>query len=481
MAVPITEEKAIAGQGSGESRRASLARRIFAAMAAIAVASCVLVSVASAFVYQKSVVEDAQAGLRRECELVTSTLNATNGDNDSEVQALLDLDFSDVRVTLVSKTGKVLYDSLVEASTLPNHKSRPEIAQALKSGTGESERDSSTVGYLSVYHAERLKSGDVIRLSEDRDGILRVIGNELWPMIGIVVIVVAAAWIASRRFSALLVKPILAIDTSSGNAASPYQELDPLVSHLNEQQAELQKRMNDIVDADAMRQEFTANVTHELKTPIAAISGASELLRDGLVRPEDVQEFASRIYGDAQRLSSLVSDILTLSKLDESERVGDQALFGEPSQVDLYTVAQDVADRLEEKAAKANVSLRVQGASVTISGYPRLLDEMIRNLCDNAIRYNRTGGSVHVFVLPVNGHPTIRVSDTGVGISPQDQAKVFERFYRVDKSRSRETGGTGLGLAIVKHAAALHKATIDLDSELGRGTTITVTFPAESK
>jgi two-component system phosphate regulon sensor histidine kinase PhoR len=230
-----------------------------------------------------------------------------------------------------------------------------------------------------------------------------------------------------------------------------------------------------------MRQEFTANVTHELKTPIAAISGASELLRDGLVRPEDVREFASRIYGDAQRLSSLVSDILTLSKLDESERVGDQALFGEPSQVDLYTVAQDVADRLEEKAAKANVSLRVQGASVFVNGYPRLLDEMIRNLCDNAIRYNRTGGSVHVFVLPVNGHPTVRVSDTGVGISKQDQSKVFERFYRVDKSRSRETGGTGLGLAIVKHAAALHKATIDLESELGRGTAITVTFPAESE
>jgi two-component system phosphate regulon sensor histidine kinase PhoR len=300
-------------------------------------------------------------------------------------------------------------------------------------------------------------------------------------MVGIVALVVAVAWIVAQRFSDLLVRPILKIDTSSGNAESPYQELDPLVSHLNEQQAELQKRMNDIVDADAMRQEFTANVTHELKTPIAAISGASELLRDGLVRPEDVREFASRIYGDAQRLSSLVSDILTLSKLDESERVGDQALFGEPSQVDLYTVAQDVADRLEEKAAKANVSLRVQGASVFVNGYPRLLDEMIRNLCDNAIRYNRTGGSVHVFVLPVNGHPTVRVSDTGVGISKQDQSKVFERFYRVDKSRSRETGGTGLGLAIVKHAAALHKATIDLESELGRGTAITVTFPAESE
>ena len=157
------------------------------------------------------------------------------------------------------------------------------------------------------------------------------------------------------------------------------------------------------------------------------------------------------------------------------------SLFGEPQDVDLLSVAQDVVDRLQDRACKANVTLRVQGANVRVSGYPRLLDELVKNLCDNAIRYNRTGGSVHVFVLPVNGHPTLRVTDTGVGIAPEDQPKVFERFYRVDKSRSRASGGTGLGLAIVKHAAALHGATIDLSSELGRGTTITVTFPSEDR
>ncbi len=266
MAVPITEGKAIAGQAPGEKRRASLARRIFAAVAIVAVASCVLVSVASAFVYQKSIIEDAQTGLGHGVPL-SSMLNATGNGSAGEVAALKETEFGDVRVTLVAKSGKVLCGSQVEASTLPNHASRPEIAQALRHGTGESERDSTTVGYLSVYHAERLESGNVIRLSEDRDGILRVIGSALWPMIGIVALVVAVAWIVAQRFSDLLVRPILKIDTSSGNAESPYQELDPLVSHLNEQQAELQKRMNDIVDADAMRQEFTANVTHELKTP----------------------------------------------------------------------------------------------------------------------------------------------------------------------------------------------------------------------
>jgi two-component system phosphate regulon sensor histidine kinase PhoR len=466
----------------GESHGgASLSRRIFLALAGVCVAACLLVSLASAYIYQRSVVEDASAGLGRECEAVSSTLNETARSGRSESVVLRGLDLGDVRATLVAKDGTVLYDSLVSAASLPNHRSRPEVAQALKGGRGSSERDSETVGYVSIYQAQRLDSGNVLRLSEDRDGIMRVIANDLWFVIGTVVVVVGVSWVVSRSIAWRFVQPILAIDTASGNAVSPYEELDPLVRRLNEQQVELKARMDRIMDADVMRQEFTANVTHELKTPIASISGASELLRDGFVRSEDVREFASRIYGDAQRLSSLVSDILMLSKMDESERVGDQALFGEPQDVDLLSVAQDVVDRLQDRACKANVTLRVQGANVRVSGYPRLLDELVKNLCDNAIRYNRTGGSVHVFVLPVNGHPTLRVTDAGVGIAPEDQPKVFERFYRVDKSRSRASGGTGLGLAIVKHAAALHGATINLSSELGRGTTITVTFPSEDR
>ncbi len=441
----------------GESHGgASLSRRIFLALAGVCVAACLLVSLASAYIYQRSVVEDASGGLGRECEAVSSTQNETASYGRSESSVLRGLDLGDVRATLVAKDGTVLYDSLVPASSLPNHRSRPEVAAALKGGSSSSERDSQTVGYVSIYQAQRLDSGNVLRLSEDRDGIMRVIANDLWFVIGTVAVVVGVSWIVSRSLAWRFVQPILAIDTASGNAVSPYEELDPLVRRLNEQQV-------------------------ELKTPIASISGASELLRDGFVRPEDVRDFASRIYGDAQRLSSLVSDILMLSKMDESERVGDQALFGEPQDVDLLSVAQDVVDRLQDRARKANVTLHIQGANVRVSGYPRLLDELVKNLCDNAIRYNRTGGSVHVFVLPVNGHPTLRVTDTGVGIAPEDQPKVFERFYRVDKSRSRASGGTGLGLAIVKHAAALHGATIDLSSELGRGTTITVTFPADGR
>ncbi len=235
--------------------------------------------------------------------------------------------------------------------------------------------------------------------------------------------------------------------------------------------------MSAIQDANDMRREFTSNVTHELKTPIASISGAAELIRDGICKPEDVSDFAGRIYKDAQRLSSLVSDILMLSKLDETERGGQKdTMFGPMEQVDLFSVAQDVCSRLSRKAKKAEVNLDVKGISSCVNGNARLLDELVSNLVENAIRYNKKGGRVFVWVLPIEGRPAVRVSDTGIGIPEEAQSKVFERFYRVDKGRSRDMGGTGLGLAIVKHAAAFHEADIRLESKLGEGTTVTVLF-----
>ena len=294
----------------------------------------------------------------------------------------------------------------------------------------------------------------------------------------VAVCVVAASWGVSRLLVRRFVRPILEIDATRADARAPYEELEPLVSRLNEQRGELLERMSAIQDADDMRREFTANVTHELKTPIASISGASELIRDGICRPEDVQGFAGRIYDDARRLSSLVSDILMLSKLDETERAGDRAsLFGPDEQVDLLVVAHDVERRLAPKAARMGVMLHVEGVSYVIQGNARLLDELVSNLVENAIRYNREGGHVYVWVLPHDGRPSIRVSDTGIGIPEEAQKKVFERFYRVDKGRSRDMGGTGLGLAIVKHAAAFHAADVSLTSKLGEGTSVTVTFP----
>lgn len=463
------------GFGTAQGQR-SLRRGVFVSFAVSCSVVALAVLVALSVFYQSATLDDARGMLSRECAVVATAVDDA-GSSAGEIDALSSMDFGEERVTLVAPDGSVLYDSQVNAASLENHADRPEISEAYQTGEGESDRDSDTLGYVSLYHARRLPTGDVVRLGLDRSSVGRIVGQDLVLIAIVVACLVVVAWFVSRVIASRLVKPILEIDPESDDAKAPYVELEPLVSRLNEQHHDLVERMDQVQSADDMRREFTANVTHELKTPIAAISGASELIRDGIVRPEDIPNFAGRIYDDAQRLSALVSDILTLSKLDETERTRDRQLFGSVEPIDLLSVATDVCQRYEQRAREAGVKLKLDGVSTTIRGNARLLDELVGNLVSNAIRYNRKGGSVFVWVLPQDGKPCVRVSDTGTGIPEEDQAKVFERFYRVDKGRSRERGGTGLGLAIVKHAAAFHDATIDLKSELGKGTQITVTFP----
>ena len=464
----------VASAGAAGGAKASLSRRMFVALVTACTAVALVVTAASAYVYERAFLDDEHEQLAGECTTLASLLDSTEDD----AQVLAGLSLGSLRTTLVAPDGRVLYDSGADAATLPNHADRPEVASALADGEGSSERSSETVGYVSLYEARRLASGDVLRISVDRAGAAAFLSRDILLLVVVAVCVVAASWVVSRLLVRRFVRPILEIDPTLAGAKAPYTELGPLVSRLNEQHGELLERMSAIQNADDMRREFTANVTHELKTPIASISGAAELIRDGICRPEDVQEFASRIYGDAQRLSSLVSDILMLSKLDETERAGDRAaLFGPTEKIDLLSVAKDVEGRLAPKAARLGVTLRVEGVRSVIDGNARLLDELVSNLVENAIRYNREGGHVYVWVVPQFGRPTLRVSDTGIGIPEDAQKKVFERFYRVDKGRSRDMGGTGLGLAIVKHAAAFHDADVQLTSKLGEGTTVTVTFP----
>ena len=360
-----------------------------------------------------------------------------------------------------------------------NHRDRPEIALALSAGEGDSERDSQTLGVVSYYHAERLPDGSVVRVSEDAATALSIIAGDTNLLLLVALVVVLLSWAAARLLSRKLVAPILSIDPVADPNGSPYRELEPLVNRLNEQQATLTEQMDQLRDAEAMRQQFTANVTHELKTPLAAISGAAELIRDGIARPEDVGNFAGRIYDESQRLTSLVNDILTLSKLDESERAGETGIVGSVERCDLLGISTDVASRLSGVAEGAGVRLTATGTPAIVTGNARLLDELVYNLCGNAVRYNRPGGTATVTCgVSDAGEPFVRVADTGIGIPQADHAKVFERFYRVDTSRSRASGGTGLGLAIVKHSAAFHHASIELDSREGEGTTVTVTFPA---
>lgn len=446
--------------------RPSLARRFFIALSAIAAVAAIAVLVCSSLIYQSVTVDDAGRMLESECRVVRASLRG----DDTDVMRLTAFDSGDVRVTLVGSDGTVLYDNQNGVASMPNHADRPEIAEALADGTGSAERDSETSGYVSVYRAIRLANGNVLRLAVDRDGAAAAVRHDLLLVCAVVLVIIAVCWAASRLVADRLVSPILAIDPAEPDAAVTYVEIEPLVERISEQVEELR-------GADLMRREFTSNVTHELKTPLSSISGASELIRDGIARPEDVPEFAGRIYDEAHHMTELVNDILTLSKLDESERSGDASLLGAAESVDLLRVAREVATRLAPVAEKTGVSITAAGEACVVRGYPRLLDELVYNLCDNAIRYNHEGGWVDVSVSLEDECPLLVVADSGSGIPAEQQAKVFERFYRGEQSRSRETGGTGLGLAIVKHAATLHGAALTLDSEPGHGTTVCVRFP----
>lgn len=228
----------------------------------------------------------------------------------------------------------------------------------------------------------------------------------------------------------------------------------------------------DITDrafAERNRQEFTANVTHELKTPLQSIIGSAELLEANLVKDEDKRKFIGNIRKEASRLVDLINDIIRLSQLDENHEPATET-------VELMSVANEVVDVLSESASKKNVSLCVEGEHCTIFGVQQYIYEIIYNLCDNAIRYNVDGGKVTINITKESGRAVISVADTGIGIAPEHQNRIFERFYRVDKSHSKETGGTGLGLSIVKHAVQYHKATVSLNSEVGKGTTVTIRF-----
>lgn len=448
--------------------RPSLARRFFIALSAIAAVAAIAVLLCSSLIYQSVTVDDAGRMLESECRVVRASLRG----DDTDVMRLTAFDSGDVRVTLVGTDGTVLYDNQNSVASMPNHADRPEIAEALADGTGSAERDSETSGYVSVYRAIRLANGNVLRLAVDRDGVAAAVRHNLLLVCAVVLVIIAVCWAASRLVADRLVSPILAIDPAEPDAAVTYVEIEPLVERISEQVEELR-------GADLMRREFTSNVTHELKTPLSSISGASELIRDGIARPEDVPEFARRIYDEAHHMTELVNDILTLSKLDESERSGDASLLGAPEPVNLLHVAREVATRLAPVAEKTGVSITAAGEACVVQGYPRLLDELVYNLCDNAIRYNHEGGWVDVSVSLEDECPLLVVADSGSGIPAEQQAKVFERFYRGEQSRSRETGGTGLGLAIVKHAATLHGAALTLDSEPGRGTTVCVRFPGQ--
>ena len=370
-----------------------------------------------------------------------------------------------LRVTVIAQDGTVLYDNRGDAAQMGNHLSRPEVAQALQEGEGRDVRDSQTMKTSTFYYATQLEDGSVLRVAKEASSIWSIYLNALPLILLAMALMIAVSFFAAHLLTDRLVDPIrrLTADMDGEHSAASYPELQPFMRTIRSQHEEILR------SAD-MRVEFTANVSHELKTPLTSISGYAELIESGMAQGDQAQRFAGEIHKSANRLLTLINDIIKLSQLDSPEHRIEREV------VELGRIAEETVNQLRNSAEKMNVTLIADVKPGWISADKGMMEELIYNLCDNAIRYNVRGGSVCVEVRPVCDRVLLVVQDTGIGIGREHQERVFERFYRVDKSRSKATGGTGLGLAIVKHIAAQHDAAIAMESELGSGTTITVSF-----
>lgn len=509
----------------------------------------------------------------RQSELRGKLDLAAAGVETGGVSYLNRLDEDNCRLTLISNSGEVLFDSKSDSSQMENHLEREEVKAAFETGFGESERYSSTLTEKTFYCAKLLKDGSVLRVSASQATVPMLLVGISQPIAVVCIVAVIISFILASRLSKRIVEPLNSIDLDKPLENESYDEISPLLRHIAFQQTrisaqkeELARRkaefltitsnMNEglillsadrkilsinraaesflkvqdaeegmpfsqaersteisraidsaerddrgearlerggksyqinvsgISDCDELtgfvilifditenlsaeraRREFTANVSHELKTPLQTITGRAELIENGLVKKSDLTLFAGSIRSEACRLVSLIDDIIRLSRLDEGESLPK-------TEFDLLELAKEICGRLGSAAEKKNVSIKIEGESSIVCSVKPLVSEILFNLCDNAVKYNVNGGSVSVNV----SRDRIVVSDTGIGIPAEHLGRVFERFYRVDKSHSKETGGTGLGLSIVKHAAEDIGAEIDMTSDVGKGTTVTVNF-----
>lgn len=386
---------------------------------------------------------------------------------EDEIEDLgLELDRYGIRMTLIESDGQVLFDSEADMNQMGNHIERPEIIKAMSEGEGQAVRRSETLSQNTFYYAVRMENGNVLRFSKNAGSIYSVFGKALPSIFMVLILLFILCMILTHFFTKKLIQPIvkLAENLDDGGDVSGYEELKPFINMIEEQHQDIMKNA-------MVRQEFTANVSHELKTPLTSISGYAELIETGMASEEDITRFAHGIHSSAKRLLTLINDIIRLSELDGTN---EEVPF---ERLNLYELADTCVEMLTLNAEKHDVTISMSGRECYINGNKQMIEEVLYNLCDNAIRYNNAGGRVRVEVRQGDQGVVLRVADTGIGIQKEHQERIFERFYRVDKSRSKSTGGTGLGLAIVKHIIVRHNAKIELESEAGRGTTITVVFP----
>ena len=549
-----------------------MTKKIFQSI--LLVAGCVLLAsllIIMGFLYDYfGGVEENQ--LRDELSLAAAAVEDGGTDYLSQLTA------DRCRLTWIAADGSVLYDTRTDAESLENHASRAEVSQALATGIGESTRYSSTLMEKTMYYAQRLDDGTVLRISISRATVGMIAVGMIQPLLIVLIVALILSGLLARRLSRRIVDPLNSLDLEHPLDNDAYEELSPLLKRIHRQHVEIQTQLRELREktdeftqitgsmreglvlldehgsilsinaaaqalfgADAQcvgrdfltiersheisaaiqaaaadghsevraeragrvyqfdisritsdgkflgtvilafditeqefaernRREFTANVSHELKTPLQGIIGSAELIENGMVKPDDLPRFVGHIHAEAARLVTLIDDIIRLSQLDEGDAMP-------PAPVDLLAVSQEAAENLHDAAAARNVTVSVTGQPAVLPGVRRLIYEIVYNLCDNAIKYNRDGGRVDVTVAADAGGSSITVADTGISIAPEHQARVFERFYRVDKSHSKASGGTGLGLSIVKHAVQYHHGRIELESTPGTGTTIRVVFP----
>lgn len=374
----------------------------------------------------------------------------------------------DIRITWVDEDGTVIYDSWGNVQEMTNHLERPEIKEAFEKGSGDSVRTSDTMQMNTYYYALQMEDGTVVRVARSASSGMNIFISAMPIVLLIIVLVLALCVGLADYLTKQLINPIAAIankisDAETINHIETYKELTPFVETIRAQH-------ENILAAAKMRQDFTASVSHELKTPLTAISGYAELIENKMTSEEQNVAFAGEIRKNSTRLLTLINDIIRLSELDHAG-VGTDF-----ESVDLYEIGKECTQNMKLNAERRGIEFAFKGESVLVQGNRHMLWELIENLCENGIRYNNEGGFVHLSIFEKNGRAVLVVEDNGIGIPEKYQQRVFERFYRVDKSRSKATGGTGLGLAIVKHIVAIHSAKIELNSEVGKGTTIMVEF-----
>ena len=364
------------------------------------------------------------------------------------------------RITLLDPKGNVLFDSLEDSAELENHSNRPEFIQAEKSGYAESLRYSETLSKQNFYCAVKLADGDILRVGRTTDSVFSTMLSSSLLLGGLLIVILAVAFVLVRKQTRDLIEPINTLDLEEPLKEVKYEELRPLLKRVDQQNRQIARQIEELKEAEAVRKEFSANVSHELKTPLTSISGFAELMENHLVAPEDVPEFAAKIHRESERLLTLVNDIIKVSQLDDKE-----VYYGKEN-IDLLSFAKEVCDRLEPMAQSRNVTVELSGDAVLYLASRQLMNDLFYNLIENGIKYNKPNGKLWVTVSEKKGHPCISVKDTGIGVPMKYQSRIFERFFRVDKSHSKQTGGTGLGLSIVKHVVEYYGGYIEIHSKM---------------